>query len=138
MRNSNRNEGFMKKYYKDIILIIMLIIISIWIFVGYSFFAKNGTNVRIYVDKELYVELDLSVNQTKKITTEYGTNIIRIKDNKVNVQSASCDNQICVNHKAISNAKESIVCIPNRLVVTIEENVDESDNKAGDIDDIAK
>lgn len=128
----------MKKYYKDIVLIIVLIIVSIGIYIGYSFFAKQGTKVRIYVDKELYEELDLSVNQTKKIVTEYGTNVINIKDNKVNVQSASCNNQVCVNHKPISNSNESIICIPNRLVVKIEENVEESDNKVGDIDDIAK
>ena len=124
----------MKKYYKDIILILVLILVSIVIYIGYSFLAVNGSIVRIYVNKEFYEELDLSVNQTKKISSEYGTNIIIIKDNKVFVKSASCDNQICVNHKAISNSNESIICIPNRLVVRIEE----SDNKVGDIDDVAK
>lgn len=128
----------MKKYYKDLILIIVLIIVSIGIYIGYSFFAEKGTKVRIYVDKKLYEELDLSVNQSKNISTEYGTNIIKIKDNEVFVESASCDNQICVNHKAISNSKESIICIPNRLVVKIEESVDDSDSKVGEIDDIAK
>lgn len=128
----------MKKYFKEIVLIIVLCIISIVIYVVYSFGAKKGSVVRIYVDKEPYEELDLSINQTKKINTQYGINVVRIKDNKVFVESASCDNQICVNHKAISNSKESIICIPNRLVIKIEENVDGSDNKVGDIDDIAK
>ena len=126
----------MKKYFKEIILIIVLIVFSIVFYIGYSFYAKKGSIVRIYVDKELYEEFDLSINQTKKITTKYGTNIIRIKDNEVIVKEASCDNQICVNHKAISNSNETIICIPNRLVVKIEEDI--NNNKAGDIDDIAK
>ena len=121
----------MKKYYKDIILIVILLAFSVGIFLRYSFFNKKGEKVKIY---ELVEQLDLKKNQTKKLETKYGTNVIKIKDEEVIVESASCNNQVCVNHKAISNTGESIICIPNRLVVSIEGN----SNENGVVDDIAK
>lgn len=47
-------------------------------------------------------------------------NIVEIKNGSVSVSEASCKNQVCVRHGSISRAGESIVCLPNRLVITIE------------------
>ena len=47
-------------------------------------------------------------------------NIVQISGGAVSVTGASCRNQVCVKHGSISRAGESIVCLPNRLVVTIE------------------
>ena len=47
-------------------------------------------------------------------------NVVEIRDGKVSVTEASCKNQVCVRHGSISKAGESIVCLPNRLVVSIE------------------
>lgn len=47
-------------------------------------------------------------------------NIVRISGGKVSVSAASCRNQVCAKHGSISKTGESIVCLPNRLVVTIE------------------
>ena len=47
-------------------------------------------------------------------------NIVRIHGGEVSVTGASCRNQVCVKHGRISREGESIVCLPNRMVVTIE------------------
>ena len=47
-------------------------------------------------------------------------NIVRISGGSVTVSAASCRNQVCTEHGGISKTGESIVCLPNRLVVTIE------------------
>ena len=47
-------------------------------------------------------------------------NVVEIRDGKVSVTEGSCKSQVCVKHKAISAGGESIVCLPNRLVVRIE------------------
>ena len=52
-------------------------------------------------------------------------NVVEIKDGKVSVTEASCKNQVCVRHGAISRSGESIVCLPNRLVVRIENGSEE-------------
>ena len=53
--------------------------------------------------------------------TQYSNyNIVEISGGSVSVTKASCKNQVCVRHGKISHTGESIVCLPNRLVVTIE------------------
>ena len=47
-------------------------------------------------------------------------NTVRISGGSVTVSAASCRNQVCTEHGGISKTGESIVCLPNRLVVTIE------------------
>ena len=47
-------------------------------------------------------------------------NVVTISGGKVSVTEASCQNQVCVKHGTISMTGETIVCLPNRLVVRIE------------------
>ena len=47
-------------------------------------------------------------------------NVVVISGGSVSVTEASCKNQVCVKHGTISKTGETIVCLPNRLVVRIE------------------
>ena len=42
----------------------------------------------------------------------------------MNMPEASCPDQICVHHNKISRNKETIVCLPDRVVITIENGED--------------
>ena len=53
-------------------------------------------------------------------TIDLKTNVIEIKNGRVDVVSAECKNQICVNHKTISKKGEQIACIPNKILITVE------------------
>lgn len=50
-----------------------------------------------------------------------GTNILVIKDRTAKIVEADCPDQVCVRHKAISKKGESIICLPNKIVVSIDE-----------------
>ena len=47
-------------------------------------------------------------------------NTVEIKDGAVTVTQADCKNQICVNHAAINEKGESIICLPNKVIAEIE------------------
>ena len=47
-------------------------------------------------------------------------NRLEIKDGAVHMLYADCPDQICVNHLAISRDGESIICLPNKVVIAIE------------------
>ena len=49
-----------------------------------------------------------------------GTNRVKISGGKVQMVQADCPDQICVHHTSISKNHESIVCLPNKIVLTIE------------------
>ena len=52
-------------------------------------------------------------------------NVVEISNGTVSVTEASCKNQVCVKHGSISRSGESIVCLPNRMVVRIEDGTEE-------------
>lgn len=46
-------------------------------------------------------------------------NVVEIKDGKVSVIDADCNNRACVKSNAISKKGEQIVCLPHKLIVVI-------------------
>ena len=44
---------------------------------------------------------------------------VTISDKTADVTEADCPNQICADHAPISNTGETIVCLPNRVIVRI-------------------
>lgn len=73
----------------------------------------NGEEIkRIIFDKSV-------VGKTIPIETKYGYNLIEVGDNQVRVIEASCPDKIDVKQGYISRISETIVCLPNRLIVEI-------------------
>lgn len=46
-------------------------------------------------------------------------NVVQIKDGFVDMLEADCPDQLCDVHKPISESGESIVCLPNKVVLEI-------------------
>ena len=103
----------------DIFLAAVLIILGL--IVSYVFASGNGggDTVRISVGGELYAAYPLSEDRTVKIDENDHINKITIKGGKVSMTFSDCANQDCVLHSAISKTSESIVCLPNKVVVEI-------------------
>ncbi len=49
-----------------------------------------------------------------------GTNILVIEGGEAYIKSASCPDGLCVHYGKISSVGESIVCLPNRVMIRIE------------------
>lgn len=56
-------------------------------------------------------------------------NVLAIEDGRARMREADCPDQICVRHRAVSRAGETIVCLPNRVVVEIRAGGTESGNR---------
>lgn len=118
----------MKK--NDFILIGIIILLAVSI-LGYHFLkGKDGDAfVVIKVDGQAYGKYDLAADQTIDIN---GTNTLVIRDGQADMKDASCPDKLCVHQKAISRDGESIICLPNKIVVTIE------GGKKSELDGVAK
>ena len=100
----------------DFKLIICLLVAGVIAFAAVSLCSKEGKTVVITQNnKEIY---NASIDEDKLI--DLGTNVVEIKDGYVEVKTAVCKNQICVNHKKISKKGELIACIPNKILITVE------------------
>lgn len=73
----------------------------------------NGKEVKkIIFDKKI-------IGKNIPIQSEYGFNLIEIGDERVRVIEADCRDKIDVKQGYISNIGETIICLPNRMVVEI-------------------
>ena len=61
-------------------------------------------------------------------TTGGGINKYKIKDGKVYMTEADCNDKICVNTKPVFKPGESIVCLPHKVVLIIKNNDNELDS----------
>ena len=64
-----------------------------------------------------------SLSEDARVPVSVGdtvTNVLVIEDGKAHIEEANCPDQICVKHRAVSKAGETIVCLPNELVIKIE------------------
>lgn len=73
--------------------------------------------VTVRVDGEIAATYDLS--DDREIDLNGGSNKMKIEDGKVEMVSADCPDKLCVHQKAISKNNESIICLPNRVVLQI-------------------
>ena len=70
----------------------------------------------VYSDGTLLYTLDLHANQEKTVESEYGTNVITVKDGDVAVTYADCPDGYC-KKRGFCNGGTEIVCLPNRLII---------------------
>lgn len=104
---------------KDWILILLILVVAGAAYGIHEFAGSKGADVvTVKVDGKVTGTYPLDKDQ--KIKINGGTNILTIKNGKAKMTDADCPDQLCVHQKAISKDKESIICLPNRVVVTVE------------------
>lgn len=109
----------------DIILIVGILLVATIGLVYLFFFRAKGNTVKVTVDGNTYGIYSLSQDRVEDIITgQDGTNYNRliIKNGKAYVEKASCRDGICASHRSIFRDGESIVCLPNRVVITVVSN----------------
>ena len=108
-----------KKERNDRILILM--IIGCALFLSIFFVAKGrsmGTTVVVSVAGEEYGRYSLLKEQVIQIND---TNTLMIDNHEANMLFAECPDQICVKHTPISEMDENIICLPNKVIIAIED-----------------
>ena len=104
----------------DIIFIVALLLIATFGALYLFVFRDGGNTVKVTVDGKTYGVYSLNENITEDIHTGNGNlNRLVIRDGKAYMETATCPDGICVSHKPIFRDGESIVYLPNKVVVTV-------------------
>ena len=132
----------------DILLIVGCLLAALFLGFFFVIHRETGSTVRILYDgAELKkIPLDSAKANAEKsgdgyyliicsddeVSTQYfadkpdlklsegaSYNLISVADKTVIMEAADCKDQICVHHKPVSSERESIICLPHRLVVEI-------------------
>ncbi len=118
----------MKK--NDWILAGGILIVCIFFFAFHFLQTKEGEGqVVISVAGEEYAIYSLADDRSVSVGD---TNRLIIENGTVKMEWADCPDQICVSHRKISRDGESIICLPNQVVVTIQS------SDSADIDGVAQ
>lgn len=123
-----------KKRKNDIILIVIIIALSAMAFILINSFSSSGNEVIIEQNLKQTAVLNINKNQEYNLYDNNGNicNTVLIKDGTVSMKYANCKDKICVNHNKISKNNESIICLPNKVVVTV------LSDKNNDVDEVAR
>lgn len=114
----------------DIILIAVVAVVAGILLLFLYASDNNGAYVQIEIDGKVVETLPLDTNQTREILTDgNGKNILTIEDGYAKMTDANCPDGLCKNQKRISRNGESIICLPNKVVVSV---VNESDSDSVD------
>lgn len=108
----------MKTTLGDYILLIVLII-GIGVSFLMSFSASTGSTVIVELKDLPVYKGNLAENRKVTIKGTHGDVRIQIRDGKVAVVFAECPNKVCVRTGWRSRSGESIICVPNRVIVRI-------------------
>ena len=112
----------MKK--KEVIFVLILLVFALSRMIVQSFGSQSGGSVMVYHDNKLYGVYSLSEERIIKID---GSNTLEITEGRVRMREADCPDQTCKKQGFIKNKGESIICLPNQVVVALEGTEEEMD-----------
>lgn len=107
-------------------LIILSIILVLALLCGGIFKLTNNKNfdnkyIVITVDGKEFKRIlhSDSLNDEILVETTYGHNDILIENGKVSIAESDCTNQVCVQSGSIDKVGQTLVCLPNKLIIEI-------------------
>lgn len=98
-----------------------LLLFGIACFFFRQYTSKAGKSVTITVDGQVYDTYFLT-EEMQKIPIEIAgkvTNTLEISGGQAKMVKANCPDKLCMHQKAISKQGETIVCLPNKIVVEV-------------------
>jgi hypothetical protein len=104
----------------DRLLFFVLLGISLLSIFGVRLLLSNGRTASVIVNKRLIKTFSLAVDETYEITAAAGAVVLRVAGNGVQVARSNCPEKICVRQGRISRRGQVIVCVPNKLIVTVD------------------
>ncbi len=104
----------------DRILIFVLVAAASFYFMRLFFVSREGKEALVKVGSSPPQRVSLEINNKIDIEGERGRVIIEVKEGRVRVIESTCFQKICVNTGWINKPDQNIVCLPNKVLVTIE------------------
>ena len=105
----------------DMVLIGVILAAALLCLGGMYLTRTGGSMAVVYVDGQETARYPLSQNQTVEIEGyQGGYNILEIRGGIASVTEADCPDALCVHESDIQYDGQSIVCLPHRVVVKIE------------------
>jgi hypothetical protein len=117
-------KNFIVKHKIDIIVVASLLLLSLIVLLVVSLTRVEGATVQVTVNGTVVAEYPLNVDGVYKLNN--GSNTLTIKDGVAYMTYSNCPDHVCENTGKVHYVGERIVCLPNRLTITITGDSDDS------------
>ncbi|MBE6631791.1 MAG: NusG domain II-containing protein [Ruminococcaceae bacterium] len=118
-KEEEQDSSSLRQKRNDIIFVAIILLAVLAAALVMLLLRTSGDKVIVSIDGKLFGEYSLNENRSVEIKTDEGYNLLIIEDGKAYVKEASCPDGICSSHRPISYGGESIICLPNKVVVEI-------------------
>ncbi len=112
-----------KKRRADLIVIASLLLLALVLYLILGALRTVGGEVVVRVDGVETERHALTADGTYPLNG--GSNILVIEGGQAWISEANCPDLLCVHQGKIRYTGQSIICLPNRLTVTVEGGVDD-------------
>lgn len=112
----------MKKFgVNDIKVLMVIVAIGLLLVMIYVFYPrKAASSVDVLMDGKCVGTYDLRVDASIPIEVNGTvTNTLEICDGKAFMSDATCPDKLCMKQGKISHQGETIVCLPNKIVIQV-------------------
>lgn len=120
----------------DLLLLLALLFLgTAGLFAARMLQNQNGAAVRITAGGKVYGTYALSQEKEIPIQAKKGgpvTNVLKISKNQAKMIEADCPDGLCMHQRAVSKQGETIVCLPNEVVVEV------TGDEAGALDSVSR
>lgn len=119
LAGGERDRTILMKKNDWILMIVILFISCMGLLAGKIILSRQGGYAVVSVDGKEYGTYSLNKKQAIDIN---GTNTLQIEEGEADMIEADCRDKLCVHQKAIQKKGETIICLPNKIVVEIQGN----------------
>ena len=110
---------FFEKHKNDLLLIFALLLLAGGFWLWLSLSRSEGALVEVRVKGEVQQLLPLDSSVSLPIGEEGRLNLLVIEEGGAYMSEASCPDHVCLRRGTVRYAGETIVCLPNEVVVTV-------------------
>ena len=116
-----------KKYRLDIIIIAAILLVSLSLLLIVTLSKEEGSVVVVEIDGTTVATYPLDKNAEYSLNV--GSNVLVIKDGVAYMNYSNCPDHTCEKTGKIRYVGQTIICLPNKIAVTIK-----GDNAEGGVD----
>ena len=117
-----KQTGSIKKYRLDIIVISAILLVSVSLLLIMTLSQKDGAVAVVEIDGKTVAEYSLAVNGEYSLNN--GTNVLVIENGQAYLNYSNCPDHTCEITGKIHYVGQTIVCLPNKLSITIKGNAE--------------
>jgi hypothetical protein len=112
-------QNAMNKKRNDLILLLGIVLIAALVLIAFHFLKADGATIEVTKNGKKIAEYPLTQNAEIKLDGAAGHAILIIEDGQAYIKEASCPDKLCIKQGKINKNGETVICLPNKLVVTV-------------------